>query len=235
MKFASLSANKPIESELTNMVIQYKQTKSPALFEQIQYKVMPLIRKYIGTYAASGLDTDLLESQLVIYLKQAIDAYNKSKGPFEGFLPGYFQQIYRFVNNYQSAVRLPEHYKLQYGEFEKAKNVLEEQLGRAPTISELSAATGFSRDQIKTFMNRSVGALQEDSWTIAYDDKSLRQKEALAHIEAKFGPSFARAIEEVEIKGEKLSEYCRKHNIDYSSFYTKYRQAKEDYEWFLNS
>ncbi|MEM0370774.1 MAG: hypothetical protein QXE80_08785 [Pyrobaculum sp.] len=215
--------------------MKYKQTKNPVVLEQIQQKVAPLMRKFTQMYAASGLDNDLLETQLVIYLKQAIEAYDNKKGPFEAFLPRYFQQIYRFVNNYQSPVRLPEHYKLQYGEFEKVKNVLEEQLGRSPTISELSAATGFPRSQIKTFLSRSVGALQEDSWTIAYDDKTLRQKEALAHIEAKFGPSFARAIEEVEIKGVKLSEYCRRHNIDYSSFYPKYRQAKEDYEWFLNS
>lgn len=232
-KFAS--NNSPISSELTDLVIKYKQTKSPILFEQIQQKVTPLIRKYINTYASSGLDNDLLEGQLIIYLKQAIDAYDNKKGPFEGFLPKYFQQLYRFVNNYQSAVRLPEHHKLQYFEFDSKKHLLEEQLGREPTFDELAQATGFSKKQIKSFMNRSVGSLEETSWNLAYTDKSLHEKEALAHIETKFGPSIARAIEHVEIKGQKLSDYCRANNIDYYSFYPKYKQAKEDYEWFLNT
>lgn len=231
-KFAA--SEEPV-SELTNLVMQYKKTRSPMLYEQIEAKVAPLIQKHVQVYAASGLDRELLENQLVIYLKQAIDTYDPKKGPFEAYLPGYLKQIYRFVNNYQSALRLPENYKLQYSTFETTKNLLEQQLGREPTISEVASASGLPYDQVRTFYRRSIGALEEDSWAIAYDDSSLRQKEALAHVEAKYGRGMARAIEAVLIKGESLMDYCRKHRLEYASFYPKFRQARQDYEWFLNS
>jgi hypothetical protein len=75
--------------------------------------------------------------------------------------------------------------------------------------------------------------LEEDTWAQYTDDMSFRVKEALAHIEAKYGKIYAKALEETEVGDKPLAQFCRENKLDYGQFYYKLQAARNEFKSML--
>lgn len=214
-------------SEVTNLVEQYKRSPRTDLLEQIYRKMEPLIRSTVAKYYASGLPPEVLETQAKVYLKQAIDAYQIGKGSFESFAQKYMQQMYRFVNQYQHPVRLPENYKNQYAKFETVYNQLETELDRQPTIEELRSLTNLNTKTLKTFMRRQVVPLEE-GWIEAFGNQSLKLKEGLVAVGSRYGNTVKSIVEDIVYKDMSITDALKKRNLDYNTYYPKIKKALDD-------
>lgn len=220
-----------MESEVTRMVNTYKRTRDPKLLEEIMDKMQPLINSTVNKFALSGLDPSILREQVKIYVKQAIDNYTPGKGNFEAFASGYVRQTYRFVNNYQHPIRLPENYKLNYERFDTTFSELKTQLHRTPLPEEVSRASGLPLNQVQAFMSRQISPLEE-GWVGKTHDDTLALKEAIALVRARYGEKIAKAVEKV-LKGAKISDVVRELGLDYMQTYQKIQQALKDVDKFL--
>jgi DNA-directed RNA polymerase specialized sigma subunit len=219
---------------IDSLVQDYKRTRSPMVLEQIEKALQPQIQQAIYKYKASGVPEDLLENNILIILQKSIETYKPNSGAsFATWFAQNLQQMYRFVNNLQGALYLPEEYKREYAKFDEAFNKLETTLGRQPTFDELKRETGLPNRMLQAFTSRTTMPLEEDTWAQYTDDMSFRVKEALAHIEAKYGKIYAKALEETEVGDKPLAQFCRENKLDYGQFYYKLQAARDEFKSML--
>lgn len=220
-----------MESEVTRLVNTYKRTQDPKLLEEIYKKMEPLIMSTTYKFAPGGIDKNILKEQIKIYIKQAIDNYTPGKGSFEAFANSYVQQAYRYVNNYQHPLRLPENYKLEYDKYDTIINELKAKLHRMPTAQEISKASGIPIDQVKTYMQRQINPLEE-SWVGKSFSDTLALKEALIMVKTRYGNDIANIVEKV-LKGEKMTNALKGTGLNYNQVYRTVQKAIDDVDNYL--
>ncbi len=126
---------------------RYKSGDHMALREiQNQYK--PLVLSQLRTYSKAVLPASALQAEAYKLIKKAMDTYDPNKGPLSAHIKTYMQKMYRYVNDNQNLVRLPENYKLDVSKFNENRTALQEELDRAPTVGELAQSLGWSPKKV---------------------------------------------------------------------------------------
>lgn len=169
----------------------------------------------------------------MIYLKQAIDKFVPGKGAFESFASLYIKQAYRFVNQYQHPIRLPENIKNQYSDYEYAYNYLKESLGREPTEEEIAEHSKLQKGIVDIFQKRKVNPLEED-WIGKSKVNTLKLKEAMVIVESRYGYQIRKILEEMLFKDRKLTDIIKEQNLNYNTVYPKVQQALKDVDKYLD-
>lgn len=156
---------------------QYKSGNSMALRE-IQQRYKPLVLSQLKTYNKAVLPASALQAQAYKLIKKALDTYQPSRGEVSAHIKSHMQKMYRYVNDNQNLVRLPENYKLDVNRFNTTKTALQEELDRAPSVNELAKSLGWSSKKvgvIDTTLNK-TRYYDDSNNQDAVDDK---QKQAL--------------------------------------------------------
>jgi len=99
-------------------------------------------------------------------LLAALDHYDPSKGSLGTYVYKYLDKTKRFIANYQNIARIPENRIYKIREFETAQSYLDEQLGRPPTIDELSKHLSWKPAEIA----RMSSEIRKDIGTSAFEE-----------------------------------------------------------------
>ncbi|TDP58957.1 SigB/SigF/SigG family RNA polymerase sigma factor [Aminicella lysinilytica] len=116
------------------------------LVEQYLYMVDILIRKYLG----KGVDYDDLYQVGALALVQAVERFDPDRGfEFSSFAtPTILGEIKKYFRDKQWSLKVPRRLKEISSKIQEVKDELYLQYHRAPTVKEISEATGFSQEQI---------------------------------------------------------------------------------------
>lgn len=133
------------------------------LVEDHLYMVDILIRKYLG----KGVDYDDLYQVGALALVSAVERFDPSKGfEFKSFAtPTILGEIKKYFRDKQWSLKVPRRLKEISSKVQETKDQLTSKLGRAPTLDEISQATGFSHEQIMQAMEsaKAYGTFSLDS------------------------------------------------------------------------
>jgi RNA polymerase sigma-B factor len=147
------------------------------IVEENLYMVDILIRKYLG----KGVDYDDLYQVGALALVSAVERFDPSKGfEFKSFAtPTILGEIKKYFRDKQWSLKVPRRLKEIASKVQEVKSNLNSELGRTPSIDEISQVTGFSGEQIMqaiesskaygTYSLDSAGSYDEN------DDNSLEQ------------------------------------------------------------
>lgn len=147
------------------------------IVEENLYMVDILIRKYLG----KGVDYDDLYQVGALALVSAVERFDPSKGfEFKSFAtPTILGEIKKYFRDKQWSLKVPRRLKEIASKVQEVKSNLNSELGRTPSIDEISQVTGFSGEQIMqaiesskaygTYSLDSAGSYDES------DDNSLEQ------------------------------------------------------------
>ena len=135
--------------ELQALCLQWQKAPSPALREEIVRACLPLCRRIAARFAGRGAEREDLEQVAALACLRALDAYAPEKGiPFEAWAAQYAAGAARnHLRDHAGAVRVPRGLYEQTARLTQARARLTLEGGREPTVSQLSAALGWDRQQ----------------------------------------------------------------------------------------
>lgn len=133
------------------------------IVEDHLYMVDILIRKYLG----KGVEYDDLYQVGALALVSAVERFDIEKGfEFKSFAtPTILGEIKKYFRDKQWSLKVPRRMKEISTKVQEVKDQLTTKLGRAPSVDEISAATGFTHEQIMQAMesSKAYGTFSLDS------------------------------------------------------------------------
>jgi len=172
----------------------YKDTKDKEARKKLVKSLTPLIRSQVGKYQNSGLPYDALELEGRRLTAMAIDTYDHNMGTqLNTHVINYLQKLSRFTTTYQNVGHIPEPRALMLGKYETLFSNLNEELGREPTVMELSERLEVSPREIERVqlerradLHMELAKVDEDggsfSYYIAPDTEDSIVKEAVQFV-----------------------------------------------------
>lgn len=139
-----------MQQTTSELLKEYAQNPSIELrnkiVEENLYIVDILIRKYLG----KGVDYDDLYQVGAMALVSAVERFDPSKGyEFKSFAtPTILGEIKKYFRDKEWSLKVPRRMKEIAGKVQEVKERLTGDLGRVPTVEEISEATGFTHEQI---------------------------------------------------------------------------------------
>lgn len=139
-----------MQQTTSELLKEYAQNPSIELrnkiVEENLYIVEILIRKYLG----KGVDYDDLYQVGAMALVSAVERFDPSKGfEFKSFAtPTILGEIKKYFRDKEWSLKVPRRMKEISGKVQEVKENLAAELGRVPTVEEISAATGYTHEQI---------------------------------------------------------------------------------------
>lgn len=139
-----------MQQTTSELLKEYAQNPSIELrnkiVEENLYIVEILIRKYLG----KGVDYDDLYQVGAMALVSAVERFDPYKGfEFRSFAtPTILGEIKKYFRDKEWSLKVPRRMKEISGKVQEVKEKLTGELGRIPTVEEISAATGYTHEQI---------------------------------------------------------------------------------------
>ncbi|MBQ1484123.1 MAG: SigB/SigF/SigG family RNA polymerase sigma factor [Firmicutes bacterium] len=120
--------------------------KRNELVEKYLYMVDILIRKYLG----KGVEYDDLYQVAALALVQAVERFDPDKGfEFSTFAtPTIIGEIKKYFRDKQWSLKVPRRLKETAAKVQDARDSLENELQRSPTVQEIAEKTGLSEEDI---------------------------------------------------------------------------------------
>ena len=135
---------------------QWKSSNDPQVLNSLVDRLNPLIQREVQKWGTT-VPRPALESKARILTAEALNTYDPNKGAAIGtHVASRIRKLSRHVYPYQNIARLPENKQLNYNTFQIAQNRLIDNLGRDPSVSELSDELGWSQRKVTDFQ-RSFG------------------------------------------------------------------------------
>jgi DNA-directed RNA polymerase specialized sigma subunit len=139
-------AEKDVELWKTWNSNKNKENLSP-LFKAVE----PIITKEVSRWASGPVARPVLNIEAKKLALNAFNNYDPSASQLSTHLTNQLKGISRIVYTHSNVARLPEHQTLKVGTYLTAKNELEEDLGREPTMQELSQHLRWSPQETERF------------------------------------------------------------------------------------
>ena len=141
------------------------------IVEENLYIVDILIRKYLG----KGVDYDDLYQVGAIALVSAVERFDPNRGyEFRSFAtPTILGEIKKYFRDKEWSLKVPRRMKEIAGKVQETKDRLTSELGRVPSIDEVSEATGFTPEQIMQAMEsaKAYGTYSLESAGLGNDEE----------------------------------------------------------------
>lgn len=149
---------------------QWRKDKSSNTLNQLMTRLNPLIHREVNKWQYTVPPAALMSKGRLLTVK-ALDSYNPRKGAAIGtYVTSSLRKLSRFAYPMQNVARMPENKQLLFNTFEGAKGKLYDELGREPTIEELSDELAWTKKKVRDFQSafgrrelvESEGAFQDD-------------------------------------------------------------------------
>ena len=133
---------------------KWNKSRSNMDLENLVQQLDPLIQAEVNRRAGTLARSTLLTQAKVLAVK-AIQSYDPSKNvKLSTHVTNQLQKLSRVNYAHQNAARIPEHSMLQFHTFNLAKEDLKEELGRDPSIEEMSDQLKWSPRKVEQFQQQ---------------------------------------------------------------------------------
>ena len=143
------------------------------LRERIIERCLPLADNVARRYGHRGESPEDLLQVARVGLLNAVNRFDPNAGDFLGFaVPTVMGEVKRYFRDFSWSVRVPRRLKEIYPQLAITMNELAQELGRAPTPSELAIRMGIGRGEVVEAMIAGAGfRAQSIDFTSSSDDK----------------------------------------------------------------
>lgn len=149
---------------------EWRSTKDSQVLNNLVERLNPLIQREVQKWGTT-VPRPALESKARMLTAEALNTYDPNRGAAVGtHVASRIRKLSRHVYPYQNVARLPENKQLNYNTFQIAQSRLIDNLGREPSVSELSDELGWAQKKVTDFQksfgrkeyHESAGAYIED-------------------------------------------------------------------------
>jgi len=138
------------DTEPRTLFRRYRATHAPRDREAIVTRYLPLARSLARRFATGAEPLEDLEQVAALALVKAVDAYDPARGTaFSSYaVPCISGAIKRHFRDFGWSVRVPRELQEHAMTVHQVENQLQASAGEAPTVAELSAATGLDAEAV---------------------------------------------------------------------------------------
>lgn len=134
----------------------WKRSPTPSNLSAVLAQLNPLIQQEVNKWSGS-LARPILEAEGRRLTIMALERYSPDRGAaLATHVANYLKKLSRLSYTHQSIARLPENKRLKYHTYSVAESTLADQLGRPPTVDELSDHLGWSAKYVNRFQNEAA-------------------------------------------------------------------------------
>jgi DNA-directed RNA polymerase sigma subunit (sigma70/sigma32) len=118
---------------------KWKATGDPSHLNAIITSMDPFLQSYVNKFSSAPIPRPAIESEARILAAKALQTYDPKRGTqINTHLGHELKHLSRFVLEYQNIGKIPENRGLAISKFQNIRANLTEDLGREPSITELS-------------------------------------------------------------------------------------------------
>lgn len=176
---------------------RWKKTRSKQELQYLLNSLQPQINMAVGKYYNSGLPLPVMKAEAQRLVLEALETYDPSKGTLKNYATVYLQKLYRYVNNNQNAIRLPENHRLELSTLKKVQADFELRYDREPSVPELADELGWPMDKVTTLLKeiKSPLILGSDAWDRKIMGDDIEIHNAFEYAKSKLRPEEIKVME----------------------------------------
>jgi RNA polymerase sigma-B factor len=132
------------------LLAQYALTRAPDLRDAIVEAYLYIAEIVARKFSGRGVDYDGLYQVAALALVKGIERFDAGKGiKFASFItPTMVGEVKNYFRDRSSIIRLPRRSAQLARELRETRAILEQELGRSPTVDELAERMGISEDDV---------------------------------------------------------------------------------------
>jgi RNA polymerase primary sigma factor len=165
------------QSHLNIRQVQRSAEEAEELFVQSNLRLVVWVAKKYNRYPTTGPTLPLFDmiQEGNIGLMKAVQKFDWSKGVRFSSYAQYWIKLYidRSLQNTGRTIRLPVRAEVQLTQIKRTLMLMQEQLGRRPTFSEVATAVGLSQDRVELLLSADPGPRSLDEPLIPNSDFAL--------------------------------------------------------------
>ena len=125
-------------SQDLEMLNTWKKTGDKTHLHSLLKAYDPIIRQHVNKWISSGIPSSVLNAEAKLITTNAFAEYDPKFGTqLNTHVINRLQKLNRLGYKYQNVAKIPEHRIIKLRTFQHTKNLLNEKLGRDPTIDEM--------------------------------------------------------------------------------------------------
>ena len=145
-----------INDRVVSLWEAWRKTGDSGTLAKLMKELEPQINGAVYKYLHSGLPEAAVRAEAKRLTLDALESYDPAKGTLKNYIAVYLQKLYRYVNNYQNVVRMPENHRIAYGELLRAEDEFRLVAEREPTIADMADKLGWDPARISLLKKRFV-------------------------------------------------------------------------------
>ena len=208
-------------SGATQLLDRWRETRDVAARDHLVAQHLPLVRRLCQRFSHSGESLEDLIQVGAIGLLKAIDKYDPQRGSsFGAFaVPVIVGEIKNYFRDHGWAVKVPRKLQKRKLAVNRAVDSLTQRLGRAPTIPDIAAATGFSEEEVyETFEVEWYG--RPLSLDAGYDGDDDQETSSILDYLGSEDPELEGLADKLDLKTALDCMNAREQAIIYMRFYS---------------
>jgi len=142
-----------LEPKFHEAYAQYTRNKSPETTGRMLRQLGSAIDTGMRSYAGNQLKNPIIRGQAKQIAVQALRSYDPTKSALSTHIVNHLQRLKRRVNQHEQVLQMPERALLDRRRLYAVESELSEELGRDPTITELSDKTRLPVKRITKIRN----------------------------------------------------------------------------------
>jgi hypothetical protein len=132
---------------------KWKSTRAMSDLEPLMKQMAGPINSQVGRWATIA-PRFLLENEAKKLALQAFETYDPNRGvALNTHVTNWLQKLSRLAYERQATVSIPEHKRIQYNQFMRAKMQLEDTMGAPPTLIQLADHMAVNVDKVKSLLS----------------------------------------------------------------------------------
>jgi len=169
-KSASLSKTAIEKKEDDELVDMWRSKKHKPAYDELKNRHDGMVYQKTNQYRASPVPQPAIEAEGWKQFDDAVETYDPNKGAqFSTHLNYRLRKVDRFNKKHQNIGRIPESRAGRIGDYQRAKEKLEHELGRQPSSEEIAEEAGMDEKEI----DRLEGELRQDLYEGKYEGEQL--------------------------------------------------------------
>lgn len=186
-----------INDRVVSLWEAWRKTRDSGTLAELMKEMEPQINGAVYKYLHSGLPEAAVRAEAKRLVLDALERYDPTKGTLKNYVAVYLQKLYRYVNNYQNVVRMPENHRIAYGELLRAEDEFRIMTGREPTIAEMADKLGWDPARISLLKKETAGAavVSSEVWDVHNTSDVMEFNNAIAYAQTKLNPQEMKVLE----------------------------------------
>lgn len=131
---------------------RWQDEQDDTAYDELITSLDPLIRSQLNQWQTNPINQTALRGYAYSLVRDALPSWDPEKGQISTHVVNSLKPIHRYVKTYQNPSYVPERVANEFGNVQRARDELKDELNRRPTIEEIAYKVRMKPDKVERIM-----------------------------------------------------------------------------------